>query len=235
MKLPIKPVFEFANLPKAGSKIQPPAPLAPLAPVQTPKPMSRSKQQQSPQQPAWLSDTPPAKAEGDIALATVEVLSGEWTHEQERAGGATVGPLEPISYHDGSNQALAAGYDDETKDQALNLIIDEGRSIISVCREMHLDRRTVGSWLNEYKTERETQSEANDLRQVDKLESVSNQILNSLDKNKLAKAGVKDLGIAYGILRDKLKDIRGPRSSGNSTTLRVAWSGGEGAIEVKQG
>lgn len=142
--------------------------------------------------------------------------------------------LEPLVIHDPEQlRANATTHSEETKDRAIQQVM-AGRTIISVAREMGIDRNTIGAWLAEYKEVREQQSEVHDLKQIDLLEGVSEQLLLSIDKAKMAKASVRDIGIAYGILRDKLKDIRGPKQGHNSTRLRVAWKGGEGAIEVKQ-
>lgn len=152
---------------------------------------------------------------------------------QEQDSGSDGEVLDGIAYHDGSKQALAAAYPEETKTEALERVMD-GETIVSVCKDLGMSRRTIQAWLAEYRELREEQSAANDLQQIDLIEDASKQILLSLDKSKLERATVRDLGIAYGILRDKLKDIRGPKTGTGNLRLRATFRG-EGAIELTTG
>lgn len=240
MTLHIQP--DFSGLIPAGKKIQPQAPV-PRSKAKTPgKAEAKTRGEQTPtktktrNRPAWMSETTPdpasmkkMQAEGErIAKGETITITPDMMEQEETTGNLA---LEPIDYPRGG---AISGYDKETRDEAIRRIIEDGRSIISVCREMHLDRRAVSAWLTEYRQDIDAQGEAHDIRQIVKLEDVSYQIVETMTKDKMSRAGIKDLGIVYGILRDKLKDLRGPRSGGNSLHLRAVFRG-EGAIEVHTG
>jgi hypothetical protein len=139
--------------------------------------------------------------------------------------------LEPLLIHETeAHKRNADRWDGATKFEAIERVMG-GETIVSVSKDMSIPRRTMEGWLAEYREVREQQSVVNDFREIDLIETATNELLRGINKAKVAEASVRDIGIAYGILRDKLKDIRGPKTGTGNLRLRATFRG-EGAIEV---
>jgi len=217
-KQPIVPDFSGLIRAQAGQKMN----------TATPKPAAKTGPKLEQNQPEWLSDTDTKTP--TVEPVEVEVVEGEWEEPEEQTPAKAGEPLTGIDYKRGGPQTSP---DIERQLLVLREAITNGKSVPEIVKEHNIPKRTVEMWLAQVKEEREVNSQIVDMMLIEKMEGVAHEIVRGVDKNKIAKAGLKDQAIAFGIFIDKLAQLRGPRSGGNSTTLRVAWRGGEGAIEVK--
>ncbi|WP_028308766.1 hypothetical protein [Desulfitibacter alkalitolerans] len=83
-----------------------------------------------------------------------------------------------------------------------------------------------------------SEAEITDLQRISKLDEVIDKGIELLtDKDKLAKANLKDIGIVVGIMLDKKKETLESRigKKQQNISLRVAWKNGGGAVELKTG
>jgi len=157
---------------------------------------------------------------------------------QEQDSGSEVmdesGVLKPLLIHETEkHKQNAIRYPEEIKFGAIERVM-AGETIAFVSRDMSIPKRTMEGWLAEYREVREQQSVVNDFREIDLIEGATNELLQGINKAKVDEASVRDIGIAYGILRDKLKDIRGPKTGTGNLRLRATFRG-EGAIELTTG
>lgn len=112
---------------------------------------------------------------------------------------------------------------------------DKPASIREIIRRYHVHGRIVRQIILAYRQDQEAASDAHDARMVAKYEAVEDQLLAALTKDKLAKAGARDISIALGIVRDKLAIVRGKRSSDGGIRAKVAWrtpDGHEMGLEI---
>jgi len=155
---------------------------------------------------------------------------------EEKRGSGKVEVLAPVypgpAHHVGKN-ILPGGATDE---KFRNSIIDEivgGKTVVQVCREYGVDRRTLTRWLMHLKGEREIQQKMENIFIADVATSKAKELLNAMDKEKISLASLRDVAVAAGILIDKRKDLLGKQKDGGNLSLKVAWKDGSGAVEVK--
>lgn len=77
-----------------------------------------------------------------------------------------------------------------------------------------------------------------ELERIPEIDKKINTLLQQIDDpTKLGKASVKDIAVALGILADKrqaaLDSSVGKKQP--NISMRIAWKGGEGAVELKTG
>jgi hypothetical protein len=217
-KQPIMPDFSgLIRAQKAGKKNTPAA-----------KPAAKTRGKLDQNQPDWLSDTDTKTPAAEPV--EVEVIEGGWEEPDEETPAKAGQPLTGIDYKRGGPQNEP---DIQRQIAVLEAAIEQGESVPVIVKRYGIDRRTVQLYLAELREETEVNSQVVDLQLARMFEGKIKEFVSAVDKDKLAKASVRDLAIAAGIFADKRKELLGPRSGGNSTTLRVAWRGGEGAIEVK--
>jgi hypothetical protein len=232
MTLHIQP--DFSGLIPAGKKIQPQAPV-PRSKAKTPgKAEAKTRGEQTPtktktrNRPAWMSETPPAddtQQARTITLDPADIMEPE----QEESSTALAG----IDYPRGGPQTQPR-LDDETELALIQDALDQGMTVPALCRKYNISKATVQRYVAKAREEMEINSQVMDIGLIQRLEGASHQIAESLIKTKMDEVGFKDRGIVLGIILDKLKDLRGPRSGGNSLHLRAVFKG-EGAIEIHNG
>jgi len=133
------------------------------------------------------------------------------------------------------HSAFTREYPEEVKEEFFRRTLEKGENVSLVCRDMGIPKGTVENWIAELKEEREPQIELENIRLVDLLGKAGEQLLAGLSKANLAKASVRDLAVAIGIVTDKRRDLLGPRKGSAISRLRIAWKDGSGAVEVETG
>lgn len=242
-KQPIIPDFSGLIQAQAEKKIQPQPP-AKTQPEQSP---AKTKTQAKRNRPAWMRDTIPGtdpaslrerqNVKDSLTVAEAETITPDPTDMEilQPAETETTGSLalEPIDYPRGGEQTQPS-LDDETELALIQDALDQGMTVPALCRKYNISKATVQRYIAKAREEMDINSQVMDIGLINKLEGASHQIAESLIKTKMDEVGFKDRGIVLGIILDKLKDLRGPRTGGNALHLRAVFRG-EGAIEVHTG
>ena len=127
------------------------------------------------------------------------------------------------------------GYPEEVRAELLRRVLENGEHVARVAREMGINRNALHAWLAELKEEKRVQVEIENIELRDLLTRKAKEFILAVNKDKLAKAGVKDLLIAAGIALDHRRELAGPARGASFSRLRIAWKSGEGAVEVETG
>jgi len=133
--------------------------------------------------------------------------------------------VEPnIRRHGGGNNR----FPDELREAAVERAFAVG--VRKAAKELGIAERTIFFLIKELGAEhRELWNEKTSRKLEKKIEAVLEQI----GEDKISKAGLKDLAIALGVLADKREQFTKSRMKGEATArLRIAWRGGEGAVEL---
>jgi transposase-like protein len=157
--------------------------------------------------------------------------------KQEQQKQQQVEVLDALEIHAGAGEWTQekVSYGSEIKEQALQEVLQHNKTIPAVAKELHVSTSAIARWLVEAREEIQAYAAAKDLADVGLLDAVKNELVTSINKEKIDKAGVRDIAVAYGILADKRALLLGKSSNSPTMQLRVAWKGGEGAVEVRQG
>jgi len=142
--------------------------------------------------------------------------------------------LDPVP-HPAVGHTPAQTIDDETVFTVLSSIVESGGSIAQAAREFGFSPDTIARWLHKHKETMQVVNEAERQCVSALLLQRGKELLGGLDKDKIAKAGARDLAIAAGIMVDKWKDLAGPASGPGALSLKIAWKDGTGAVELKTG
>lgn len=119
-------------------------------------------------------------------------------------------------------------YPEEVKQQAIDLALSL-KSVSKAAKETGVPARTIYVWLAE---EHLTNALGWDLTTSRELEGKIDRILERIGPDKIEQAGLRDLAVSLGILLDKRQALRPKQQAGPPAILRVAWSGGKGAVEI---
>ncbi|MBA1335855.1 MAG: hypothetical protein HPY66_1673 [Firmicutes bacterium] len=176
--------------------------------------------------PAWLKNVDRARPHTDQSPTRRE----EEPQAKPGSDGAGLVPALPIDYPRGGPQTSP---DIERQIAVLEAAIEQGESVPVIVKRYGISRTAVQTYIAEMREEVEINSQLLDLRLSQLFGDKLEEIAMAINKNKLDKAGVKDLAIAAGIFSDKRKELLGPRSGGGNLRLRAIFKG-EGAIEIRQ-
>jgi transposase-like protein len=126
-------------------------------------------------------------------------------------------------------------YDYTMRSEAVRLVVEEGLSLVDAGRRLGVTDDTIGVWLREMEDEVRLRAKEHDISLIGRLSEKINQLAQGINKDKIDRAGLRDIAIALGILIDKRKDLAGPGSGAGKISMKIAWQDGSGAVELTTG
>lgn len=118
---------------------------------------------------------------------------------------------------------------EEVRQRAIDLAI-ELKSATKAAAVVGVPARTVCDWVAEAGG---LDASAWDVFTAKELEDRIEQVLARIGPEQIDRAGLRDLAVTAGILLDKRERLLPKTRQGSMKRLRVAWKGGEGAVEVR--
>ena len=145
--------------------------------------------------------------------------------------------MEPVPRAWQADPSLAdtGAYDQETRDAVLSRLVDSGEGILSVMRDTGIGKHTLQTWLAEAKEERVLSDGFRDMAMVDLLGRAQGELAAAVINHDMSKATLRDKAIALNIVSEQRRAILGPQKGSSISRLRIAWSGGDGAVELETG